>query len=99
MLLLTTPAAKKSEINRLSCLGISTADSTVFLGAFLTATSSCAQVCVRTLKSDSKMVKSLRWTVLALSIFRHSGGADSISTASMVPESPELYDNSMDGCG
>jgi hypothetical protein len=44
----------------------------------------------------SKVIMSLRQTVLAMQMLRYTGGADSISGASMLLNKPIAYDNSIE---
>jgi hypothetical protein len=59
---------------------------------------SCAQVCVRTLTGNGKAFNTLRQIVLALVISRYRGNLNSILTASILLESAEAYNDSIEGC-
>lgn len=60
--------------------------------------STCAQVLVRTLNGNGKVIKSSKQMALAHWIPRYRGDLDSISTANMLLNSLEGYDNSIEGC-
>ena len=61
------------------------------LHACVRAYGPCAQVCVRTLNSCSKMIESSRQMALAIWIWRYRGEVNGISTVSMLLNSPRAY--------